>query len=48
MQIFKYLLFLRTIVIFSSSQIILLEKDKYIPLIGNIDKELTNEFIKKI
>ena len=47
MQIFKYLLFLTTL-LFSSSQTILLEKDKYIPLIGNIDEELTNEFIKKI
>jgi ATP-dependent Clp protease protease subunit len=47
MQIFKYFLFLTTF-LFSSSQTILLEKDKYIPLIGNIDEELTNEFIKKI
>ena len=46
MQIFKYLLFLTTL-LFSRSQTILLEKDKYIPLIGSIDEDVANEFIKK-
>jgi ATP-dependent Clp protease protease subunit len=46
MQIFKYLLFLTTL-LFSTSQTIILEKNKYVPLIGSIDEDITNEFIRK-
>jgi len=47
MQLFKYLLFLTTF-LFSNSQTIILEKDKYISLIGSIDEEVANKFIKNI